>query len=118
MRAMSFQHTAGLVRAGQKTVTRRTGWRDLQPGTRLLAVERARGVPADDRVVLATIEIQEVRREPLFRLYAQPYGAQELAAEGFPDMSPRAFVRWFLETHACSSSRSDVTRIAFRKVGA
>ena len=44
MRLMSFAITERQLLEGSNTVTRRTGWLDLKPGERLLAIRRARGM--------------------------------------------------------------------------
>ena len=45
MRMMSFALTERQLMDGSKTVTRRTGWANLRPGERLLAVRKAMGRP-------------------------------------------------------------------------
>ncbi len=61
---MSFALTEPQLMDGSKTVTRRTGWQNLKPGTRLLAVRKAMGLKAGEKVQpLCEIEITSVRRE-------------------------------------------------------
>ena len=44
MRNMSFSATVQQVRDRTKTVTRRVGWKTLQPGEVLRAVEKGQGL--------------------------------------------------------------------------
>jgi hypothetical protein len=50
-----------------------------------------------------------VRREPLDAITAG-----ELAAEGFPQMTPAQFVSFFCRTHCGCSPGTEVTRIEWR----
>lgn len=66
-RLMLVSLTEDEVRARTKTVTRRLGWRDLKPGTRLTLVRKAMGLKNGETVVrIADIEVVSVRREPLW----------------------------------------------------
>ena len=112
MRRISFAKTADQLLAGTKTVTRRQGWRNLKPGTRLLAVDRVRGLKKGESAKqLGVIEVASVRQEPLNAITAE-----DVAAEGFPDWSPAEFVAFFCGFARCSPE-IEVTRIEFRKAG-
>lgn len=111
MRVMSFAHTAPQMRARSKTVTRRMGWGDLKPGDRLLAVVKARGVSVEEREDLGTIEVVDVRREPLWRVEDD-----DVDREGFPGMGREAFIDLFKRLAGLRSSHRLVTRIEFRHV--
>lgn len=115
-RNMSFSLTTEQVRAGTKTVTRRTGWAHLKPGDIVNAVEKAMGLKKGEKVVvIRQIRIESNCREPLHRLIADPaYGHIECEKEGFPEMTPFQFVDFFLGTHSGLSPSSDeVNRIEF-----
>ena len=110
-RLMSFSLTADALLDGTKTVTRRLGWRSLRAGDELRAVRkvmgRSKGEPIED---LARIRVLNVRREPLNRI-----SAADVAAEGYPNLSPSAFVAMFCEAMGCAPD-DEVTRIEFEVV--
>lgn len=110
-RRMSFAMTTDQLLDGSKTVTRRMGWRDLEAGARLLAVEKCMGLAKGEKhVILAEIEVVDVRREPL-----EAITVEDCIAEGFPDMSPAAFVGMFMSAMRCEAG-DEVTRIEFRRI--
>jgi hypothetical protein len=130
MRMMSFALTERQLMDGSKTVTRRTGWQNLKPGTRLLAVRKAMGLkPGEKVVVLCEVDVVSVRRERLDAITPA-----DVAAEGFPEWANHVdeFVRMFtahmrVPAEAVVKSLRDtrmrpmtgadlVTRIEFRKV--
>lgn len=115
MKNISFALTEPQVRARTKTVTRRQGWKDLKPGTRLRAVNKCQGLkPGEKPVELALIEVVDVRVEPLNRMTLEPeYGRAECAREGFPDMNPDDFVAMFCD-HMAYLPPLAVRRIEFR----
>ena len=113
MRIMSFALTTVQMLARTKTVTRRLGWRDLEKGTLLQAVEKARGLPKGTKVrKLGVIRVVSVRREPLTRLRDVRYGRLEAKNEGFPGLSGRELVERFVEELGCKPG-TVVTRIEF-----
>lgn len=121
-RIISFSMTKEQVRARQKTVTRRLGWRDLKPGTILQAVEKAQGLNKGEKMVkLGLIRVVDARREPLMRLLNSPsygpddpsYGSVEMILEGFPGRDPEDFVKFFLRGHDHDYTEEDITRIQF-----
>jgi len=98
---------------GSKTVTRRTGWANLQPGMRLLAVRKAMGLKAGEKMqALCEIEVVSVRRVTL-----DDIDAEDCAREGFPHFSPADFIGMFAK-HMNLRDKPEVmlTRIEFRKV--
>lgn len=117
MRMMSFALTERQLMDGTKTVTRRTGWANLQPGTRLLAVRKAMGLKAGEKVqVLCEVDVVSVRREALCCI-----DAEDCAREGFPHLTPADFIAFFtakVKTPGMGRHISEitVTRIEFRKV--
>lgn len=95
MRNMSFALTTPQILARTKTVTRRTGWRDLKPGTLLQAIEKGQGLKKGEKVrPLAVIRVTDVRREPLALI-----DADDVAREGFQESTPAGFVAMFCATH-------------------
>ena len=111
MRSMSFSLTTRQFLEGTKTVTRRLGWKFLQPGDRIRAVERAMGLKKGEHPrVLGVIEIVSVRREKLDAI-----NDLDCVAEGFPYLDAAAFVRMFVRHMGCLPD-AVVTRIKFRKV--
>lgn len=107
MQSIVFAHTARQVRARTKTVTRRVGWRTLAVGSLLRAIDRdprsMRGAPRE----LAILRVVNVRREVL-----EEITAEEVAAEGFPGMTPATFVRMFAQAMRVERD-AIVTRIEF-----
>lgn len=89
MRNMSFSKTVPQMRSRSKTVTRRVGsWRDLEPGTLLMAVEKGQGLGKGGKVKrIGVIRVLSVREEMC--VWVQDPG--ELVREGFPDMNPSEF---------------------------
>ena len=108
-RNMSFSATMDQVRAQTKTVTRRSAWVGLEPGTILCAVEKSQGIPKGGSVTrIAWIEVTDVRREPLWHI-----DQADCAAEGFPDLSPDEFVELYQRINGPGRAQ-EVTRIEFR----
>lgn len=112
MRMMSFALTERQLLDGSKTVTRRTGWKNLKPGDRLLAVRKAMGLKYGEKVQpLCEIEVVSVRREQLGDMEDD-----DCAREGFPHMRAAQFIDMF--TSKVASARIgtydlEVTRIEF-----
>lgn len=109
-RLMSVALTTDAVRSRRKTVTRRVGWQMLNPGDQLTFCPKVRGRRRGellDRIV--TVDVVAVRREPLNTITAQ-----DVTAEGFPDMSPAEFVEFFCATHHGVTPTTEITRIEWR----
>lgn len=121
MRHISFALTTKQVRNRTKTVTRRLGWKTLQPGTLLQPVVQAQGLAKGERVerIGGPIRVLSVRRE---RLDAITYS--DVVREGFPlpdgvahtphdeQVQIRRFLAMFCE-HNDSEPGDKVTRIEF-----
>jgi hypothetical protein len=128
MRNMSFALTTAQILNRSKTVTRRSGWKTLQPGTLIQAVKKGIGLKPGQKVEkLAVLRVLSVRREPLRRLVEDfTYGLAEVAREGFTDHpsvkgSPDCFVDFYRNAHHASDRPTlddDVTRIEFEYVEA
>lgn len=111
MRAMSFRLTEEAFKDGSKTVTRRAGWRNLQPGTKLRAVRQVMGLPKGSKhEVWGTIEVVSVRRERLDAITDD-----DVEREGFAGRNAAWFVAFFCRSMRCKPE-TEVTRIEFRRV--
>lgn len=120
-RLMSVAFTEQQVRDRTKTVTRRKNWwedkngrRLVKVGDRLKLVRKSMGrKPGEPIVVVAEVEVVDVRREPLdYAIYA--YGTNEMDREGFPGLDPREFVqKYFVEAQGMNP-REFITRIQWR----
>jgi len=114
---MSFSMTTAAIKRRAKTVTRRFGWSFLKPGDQVRAVEKSMGLKKGEKVVqLAVLEVVSNTPEPLRRMMdLASYGRKEVVLEGFPDLSPSAFVK-MLCTHYRVTPDVLVNRIEFRYV--
>ncbi len=111
MRNMSFALTTAQLASGIKTVTRRLGWKNLKPGQEVCAVKKSMGLRKGEKIErLAVIRILDVRREPLSTITQE-----DVAKEGFLEMTPRGFVDMFCQHMKCHRDTT-VTRIEFEKV--
>lgn len=110
-RNISFALTTEQVRAKQKTVTRRLGWRDLKPGTLLQPVVKAQGIPKGGKVekIGGLIRVVSVEREALGCILGR---SDDIACEGFPGMHGVDFVNMFCDHNGCEPD-DEVTRIEF-----
>ena len=107
-RNISFALTTAQVKARTKRQTRRLGWLNLKPQTRLNACEKCQGLKPGEKIVrLDVIEVTGVRREPL-----EAITPADVVAEGFPGMTPAEFVAMFCE-HAGIDPETVVTVIDF-----
>lgn len=111
MRNISFALTTEQFLDGSKVLTRRLGWATLKAGERLMAIEKGQGIPKGGHVVrLGEIHVVGVRREPLDEITEE-----DVAREGFPEMTIAEFVRFFCKHNGCEPDAL-VTRIEFRRV--
>jgi hypothetical protein len=111
---MSFALTEPQLMDGSKTVTRRTGWENLKPGQRLIAVRKSMGLKFGEKVQqLCEIEVVSVRRVTL-----DDIDKADCRAEGFPHYSPDEFTAMFRKHMGVKGQNEDtwLTRIEFRKV--
>lgn len=96
-RRMSCSMTIDAVRDQTKTVTRRDPgtWKNLQPGDRLTLVEKAMGLPRGTKqVVLAEVEVEAAQIVTLGDMTPA-----ECAREGFPQMTPVEFAKFWCDAH-------------------
>lgn len=95
-RNISFALTTPQVIRREKTVTRRTGWKNLKVGEVLQGVEKGMGLkPGESIKRLGLIRVVSLRWEPLDEMVRDlAYGEREMRLEGFPFglTDPREFV--------------------------
>jgi hypothetical protein len=121
MRNISFSMTTEAVRNRTKTVTRRLGWWNLQPGTVLQAVEKAQGLKKGEHVKpICLIRVVSVQHEGLyqignFELHEGRSAEDEVKLEGFPDLMPSQFLDMFCKANKCTGFQG-VNRIEFEYV--
>jgi hypothetical protein len=107
---MSVALTKPQVKARSKTVTRRMGWEYLKPGDHLTLCAKVQGRRKGEPLErIVDVEVLSATRE---RLDSITPG--EVAAEGFPGMSPAQFVEFFCASHKGCEPGSQVTRILWR----
>lgn len=111
MRNMSFALTISQIRNRTKTVTRRMGWTFLKPGDQVRAVVKAMGLKKGEKIqTLAVLRVESVRRERLSAITNE-----DVAREGFPNMTDAEFCEFFVESYGLTAY-PDVTRIEFSYV--
>ncbi len=112
MRNMSFALTTDAVRARKKTVTRRTGWKSLKPGTLIQPVVKGMGLKKGERVETIGGPIRVLKVDSVVLGDISP---QDVYREGFPEMTARQFVQMF-KNHNGGLRDQVVTRIEFEYV--
>ena len=130
---MSVSYTEDAVRARQKTVTRRLGWRFLKVGDRITLCRKVMGrKPGEPLERICDVEIVDVRREPLFAIddddvareavpLVDEHGNERFdevwIADGKPWSTAQpaswAWVAWFAREMGCFPE-TEVTRIEWR----
>ena len=114
-RRMSCSMTIDAVRDRTKTVTRRhvDTWTTLKAGDRLTLIEKGMGLPKGAKqVVLAEVEIVDACIDAVGNITAR-----ECELEGFPDMHPDEFRRFWLRCHGYAADadlRTPCRRIEWR----
>jgi hypothetical protein len=109
-RLMSVSFTEQQVRDRSKTVTRRKGWANLEPGDFLTLCRKVMGRRKGEPLVrIVDVEVVSVRREPLSAITAD-----DVAREGFPGMFPVEFVRRFFVEAQRMHVDDEVTRVEWR----
>lgn len=134
MKNISFSATTLQFRARRKHVSRRLGWKKLQPDNQLMGCEKCQGLRKGEKIVrMGPITILEVSREPVNDIVKRPFRdipieidnqyqgfvhVPEVALEGFPEwyLCPEQFVDVFCEMNNCEPE-TEVTRILFDYVG-
>lgn len=131
MRNVSFFLTTDQVRNSTpdnplKDITRRVGWKNLKPGTDLMACVKCQGIKPGELQRIRPIKVDSVRSEPLNALteyltpkedkpptYTEAEAFDEVRREGFPKMTPSEFVAMFCDHMACEPTQV-VQRIVFK----
>jgi len=110
-RNMSFALTTPQFLDGSKTETRRTGWQFLEAGDKIMAVEKGMGIPKGQKIRrLGPCTIVSVHRESL-----KDIKPADVIAEGFPDMTPAQFIKFFCDSHKNCTPLTPVTVIRFKR---
>lgn len=124
-RLMSVALTEQAVRERRKTVTRRLGWANLQPGTRLTLCRKVMGRRRTDGTVeplvrIAEVEVVSVRREKLWDITAADITREAVDPDRFEEVytdtgqpTPQAWIAWFCEQMNVRPD-DEVTRIEWR----
>ena len=108
---MSFMLTTEQVRNKTKTVTRRLGWWNLQPGEMVNACVKCMGLKKGEKIEkICQIRIISTRAEPLDAITQD-----EVIREGFPEWDRRQFVTMFLDHNNCAFGEI-VNRIEFEYI--
>lgn len=112
-RNISFALTTKQFKDKTKTVTRRLGWKFLKAGDVLMGCEKVQGIKKGELKRLGLIKVVDVRRE---RLNEITY--DDVAREGFPQMSKLEFIKFFVEEMKPEGGLlALVTRIEFEYIG-
>jgi len=106
---ISFALTTEQVIRKQKTVTRRLGWKKLQPGAILQPVEKSQGLKKGETVKKIGGPIRVVK---VHQCVLGDISPQDVYREGFPELTPREFVEMFKRHNGCLKDQV-VTRIEF-----
>lgn len=124
-RLMSVTLTEAAVLRRQKTATRRLGWKNLTPGTRLTLCRKVMGRRRKDGSVeplvrLAEVEVVSVRRERLWDITDEDIVREGVDPALFEEVytdtgqpTPQAWIVWFCEHMNCRPD-TVVTRIEWR----
>lgn len=105
---MSFSLTADQILNRTKTVTRRLGWKNLQPGTLIRACRKCMGLKRGEKIeVLTVLKVKKVSEE-----YLPWIDQNDTDREGFPNLTPHQFVSMFCSHMGCTPM-TKVTRIEF-----
>ncbi|WP_417795879.1 hypothetical protein [Terasakiella pusilla] len=116
MRNMSFYMTYDAFVEKRKTVTRRFAWADAQVGEVFQGVEKSQGLKAGENLNrLHLIRIVSNVPEKASAICNYPNSLEELAKEGFTDITPNEFVDMLCKAHKKKPS-DIVNRIEFEFV--
>ncbi len=113
-RLMAVSLTESQVRDRSKTVTRRMGWRNLRTGERLTLCRKVMGRRRADGHVEPLVRIVDVEVVEVGLERFDAIAPDEVAAEGFPEMTPAEFVEFFCGSHRGCTPDSTITRIKWR----
>jgi hypothetical protein len=110
---MSVSLTEAAVLNRTKTVTRRLGWRTLEPGDRLTLCRKVMGRKRPDGTVEPLVRLAEVEVAHVWRERLDSIDTYDVGREGFPDMDAAEFVAFFCKHMSCGPE-DYVTRIEWR----
>jgi hypothetical protein len=111
-RLMSVSLTEQAVLDRRKRVTRRAGWTMLHPGDLLTLCRKVMGRRKGEPLIrLVDVEVVSVRREQLDAITAE-----DVALEGFEDMTPGEFIAFFCK-HMGGTPSQEVTRVEWAYLG-
>lgn len=127
MRNMSCMLTTPQVRDGftwngrhmHKTHSRRNGWDFLEPGDRVMLVEKGMGLRKGEHVVrLGPVEILTKDKEPLMDIVRYPVresGIPEVVLEGFPQWVGQEdkFVKMYCD-HNGNDPEDSINRLGWK----
>ncbi len=116
---MSFMLTTEQIKNRSKTVTRRLGWRFLNPGDILNACEKCQGLKKGEKIKrICQIKVVSNRSQSLDLLLNDAfynYAVEEMVKEGFQSISPSWFVEMFSRHNKCQPYEI-INRIEFEYV--
>lgn len=112
MRNMSFSYTKDRILDKTKTVTRRLGWTFLWPGDLIQPVEKCMGLKKGEKVKKLG---GPIRILSWARVKLEWINEEDVIREGFPALTPHAFVVMFCRHMKCDPM-DRITRIEFEYV--
>lgn len=96
-RNISFAKTLKQVQERTKTETRRLGWDFVKVGDELRAVNKTMGFKQGEKPIpFGLIRVTNTWREPISAITQDA-----VKAEGFPEMTPKEFVKFFCDFNKC-----------------
>lgn len=98
MRNMSFSLTVEQMRNRTKTVTRRLGWKFLNPSDLIQPVIKGQGLKRGERVQKIGTPILIVSTHPE---QIKHISQEDVRKEGFPNWTPKQFVHFFCQHNHC-----------------
>ena len=110
-RNMSFALTTEQFKDRTKTVTRRLGWKFLNPGDVVMGCEKCQGIKKGELKRLGLIRVVSVRNEPL-----RAITFDDVAREGFPGKGPEWFCGMFERHMGIANWDVPVNRIEFEYI--
>jgi hypothetical protein len=111
---MSFFKTQEQFKNESKTVTRRTGWKNIKLGVVHSGIVKGQGLKKGEHVERLGNFIPLISRwEPLSNMARYPaYGEDEVIREGFPNLTPAQFVEMLCDMNRITPA-TEVNRILF-----
>ena len=109
MKRMSFALTTEQIKNQTKTVTRRLGWNNLQPGDLIQPIVKGMGLKKGEKQELigSPIKVKSISVQKLYQI-----SFEDVRHEGFPQMSQEGFIEMFCKANKCDRN-TRVNRIEF-----